>query len=32
VQGKIGEQAKSIWKVKGKIKEGDEVVLTEEKK
>ena len=32
VQGKIGEQAKSIWKIKGKIKEDDEIVLTEEKK
>ena len=32
VQGKIGEQAKEIWKVKGRIKEGDEVVLTTEKK
>jgi hypothetical protein len=32
VQGKIGEQAKEIWKVKGRIKEGDEVVLTPEKK
>ncbi len=32
VQGKIGEQAKEIWIKKGRIKEGDEVVLTEEKK
>jgi hypothetical protein len=32
VQGKIGEQAKTIWKIKGKIKEDDEIVLTEEKK
>lgn len=32
VQGKIGEQAKEIWKAKGRIKEDDEVVLTEEKK
>jgi hypothetical protein len=32
VQGKIGENAKEIWKKKGRIKEDDEVVLTEEKK
>ncbi len=32
VQGKIGENAKEIWKKKGRIKENDEVVLTEEKK
>ena len=32
VQGKIGEQAKEIWIKKGRIKEGDEIVLTEEKK
>ena len=32
VQGKIGEQAKEIWIKKGRIKEGDEVVLTEDKK
>ena len=32
VQGKIGEQAKEIWKIKGRIKEGDEVVPTPEKK
>ena len=32
VQGKIGEQAKGIWKAKGRIKDNDEIVLTEEKK
>ena len=32
VQGKIGDSAKEIWKAKGKIKEGDEVVPTPEKK
>lgn len=32
VQGKIGENAKEIWKKKGRIKENDEIVLTEEKK
>ena len=32
VQGKIGEQAKEIWKIKGRIKEGDEVVPKPEKK
>ena len=32
VQGKIGENAKEIWKIKGRIKEGDEVVPTPEKK
>jgi hypothetical protein len=32
VQGKIGENAKEIWKKKGRIKEDDEIVLTEEKK
>ena len=32
VQGKIGEQAKEIWKIKGRIKEGDEVIPTPEKK
>lgn len=31
VQGKIGEQAKEIWKTKGRIKD-DEVVPTPEKK
>ena len=32
VQGKIGDTAKEIWKAKGKIKDGDEVVPTPEKK
>jgi hypothetical protein len=32
VQGKIGENAKEIWKAKGRIKEGDEVVLSNEQK
>jgi hypothetical protein len=32
VQGKIGDSAKEIWKAKGKIKEGDEIVPTPEKK
>jgi hypothetical protein len=32
VQGKIGENAKEIWKAKGRIKEGDEIVPTPEKK
>lgn len=32
VQGKIGEQAKAIWKVKGRIKEDDTIVPTEDKK
>lgn len=30
VQGKIGESAKSIWKVKGRIKDEDEVIQTKE--
>lgn len=32
VQGKIGEQAKAIWKVKGKIKEDDTIVPAPEEK
>ena len=32
VQGKIGESAKSIWKVKGRIKEEDIVVPSPEEK
>jgi hypothetical protein len=32
VQGKIGENAKEIWKAKGRIKEGDEIVPTKEQK
>lgn len=32
VQGKIGDQAKDIWKVKGRIKEDDTIVPTPEKK
>jgi hypothetical protein len=32
VQGKIGENAKDIWKKKGRIKEEDEVVLSPEEK
>lgn len=32
VQGKIGEQAKEIWKVKGRIKENDIVVPSPEEK
>ncbi len=31
VQGKIGEQAKEIWKTKGRIKEDDTIVQTKEK-
>ena len=30
VQGKIGEQAKEIWKVKGRIKDDDTVIQTKE--
>ena len=30
-QGKIGEQAKELWKVKGRIKEDDTVIQTKEK-
>jgi hypothetical protein len=30
VQGKIGENAKIIWKNKGRIKEDDEVIQTKE--
>lgn len=32
VQGKIGESAKDIWKIKGRIKDEDIVVPTPEKK
>ena len=32
VQGKIGEQAKEIWKVKGRIKENDTIVPSPEEK
>lgn len=32
VQGKIGENAKEIWKAKGRIKEDDEVVPSKEQK
>ena len=32
VQGKIGENAKEIWKSKGRIKENDEVVPSKEQK
>lgn len=32
VQGKIGESAKSIWKVKGRIKDEDIVVPSPEEK
>jgi hypothetical protein len=32
VQGKIGENAKEIWKKKGRIKEEDEIVLSSEEK
>jgi hypothetical protein len=32
IQGKIGEQAKEIWIVKGRIKEEDIVQLPEKKK
>lgn len=31
IQGKIGESAKSIWKIKGRIKEDDVVVQTADK-
>jgi len=32
IQGKIGEQAKELWVVKGRIKEGDIIQLPEKKK
>ena len=32
VQGKIGEQAKEIWKAKGKIKEDDIIIPAPEEK
>ena len=32
IQGKIGESAQSIWKIKGRIKEDDTIVPTPEEK